>query len=59
MNFIVYYLNGALGVVTIAATSLLTVMRVWDAVTDPFLGFIVDRTTTRFGKTARSCCWAI
>ena len=50
MNFIVYYLNGALGVVTIVATTLLTVMRVWDAVTDPFLGFVVDRTTTRFGK---------
>lgn len=50
MNFIVYYMNGVLGIVTVVATSLLTVMRVWDAVTDPFLGFVVDRTTTKFGK---------
>lgn len=50
MNFIAYYLNGVLGVVTVLATTLLTVMRVWDAVTDPFLGLIVDKTTTKFGK---------
>ena len=50
MNFIVYYLNGVLGIITFVATTLLTVMRVWDAVTDPFLGLVVDKTTTKFGK---------
>ncbi len=50
MNFIVYYMNGVLGIITFVSTTLLTVMRVWDAVTDPFLGLVVDKTTTRFGK---------
>lgn len=50
MNFIVYYLNGPLGVASMIASVFMTVMRVWDAATDPFLGYIVDRTTTRFGK---------
>ena len=50
IGFISYYLNGVLGIVTVVSSMLLTVMRVWDAVTDPFLGLIVDKTTTKFGK---------
>ena len=50
MNFIVYYLNGPLGIASMIASVFMTVMRVWDAATDPFLGYVVDRTTTRFGK---------
>lgn len=50
MNFIAYYMNGYLGVGVVLASTFLTGMRVWDAVTDPFLGFVVDRTTTKFGK---------
>lgn len=50
MNFIAYYMNGYLGVGVVLASTFLTGMRVWDAVTDPFLGFIVDKTTTKFGK---------
>ena len=25
-------------------------MRIWDGVTDPFVGFVVDKTNTKFGK---------
>ena len=25
-------------------------MRIWDGVTDPFIGYLVDKTNTKFGK---------
>lgn len=31
-------------------TGILTVLRIFDAVNDPFMGYIVDNTHTRFGK---------
>ena len=31
-------------------TGALTVMRIFDAINDPFMGFLVDNTNTRFGK---------
>ena len=32
------------------ASSLTMMMRVWDGVTDPFVGFMVDKTNGKFGK---------
>ena len=48
--YITYYMTGYVGVGVVLASSFVTVMRIWDAVTDPFIGCIVDRTSTRFGK---------
>ena len=31
-------------------TGILTILRVFDAVNDPFMGYLVDNTNTRFGK---------
>lgn len=50
MNFIAYYLTGYVGVGVVIASTLITAMRVWDGVTDPFIGYIVDRTNGKFGK---------
>lgn len=50
MNFIAYYANGVLGLLLAFATTMVTVMRVFDAVTDPIIGAIMDRTSTRWGK---------
>lgn len=50
MNFIAYYANGVLGLFLMFATTMVTVMRVFDAVTDPVIGAIIDRTSGRFGK---------
>lgn len=50
LNFIAYYANGVLGLVLTFATTMVTVMRVFDAVTDPVIGALIDRTVTRFGK---------
>lgn len=50
MNFITYYLVGFVGVGVVVASSLVMNMRIWDGVTDPFIGYLVDKTNTKFGK---------
>ena len=45
-----YFLVGIVGLGAVFAGTILTVMRIWDGVTDPFVGMIVDNTNTRFGK---------
>ena len=50
MMYLSYYLIGFVGVATMLASSFSTIMRLWDGVTDPFVGMIVDRTNGRFGK---------
>lgn len=50
MNFIAYYANGVLGLFLMFATTMVTVMRLFDAVTDPVIGALIDRTNTKFGK---------
>lgn len=50
MIFISYYLNGIVGVGVVIASSLATIMRLWDGVTDPIIGLILDKTNGKFGK---------
>ena len=50
MNYVAYYLGGFAGVATVTASSFAMMMRIWDGVTDPFIGFVVDKTNGRFGK---------
>ena len=48
-----YYLNGYVGMAVVLASSFSTIMRLWDGITDPLVGFLVDRfhETEKFGKT--------
>ena len=50
VSSITYFLVGIVGVAAVLAGSLVTIMRVWDGVTDPFIGMLVDNTNTKFGK---------
>ncbi len=50
MMSITYYLVGIVGVLTVLAGTLVTVMRIWDGVTDPFVGLVIDKTNGKFGK---------
>ena len=50
MNYATYYLMGWVGVGMRVASSLTMAMRIWDGVTDPFVGFMVDKTNGKFGK---------
>lgn len=50
MTFIAYYITGWVGLGVVLAGSFSMIMRVWDGVTDPFIGYIVDKTDGKFGK---------
>lgn len=50
VGMISYYLIGFVGVGSVLAGSFVTIMRIWDGVTDPFVGMVVDKTNTKFGK---------
>ncbi len=50
MMYVAYYLTGFVGVAVVAASSFSMVMRIWDGVTDPFIGYLVDKTNGKFGK---------
>ncbi|MCR5102785.1 MAG: MFS transporter, partial [Butyrivibrio sp.] len=50
MTYIAYYGNGVLGLALVFATTMVTLMRVFDAVTDPIIGAIMDRTAGKLGK---------
>ncbi|MBQ7796477.1 MAG: MFS transporter [Lachnospiraceae bacterium] len=50
MNFIAYYANGVLGLALMFATTMVTAMRLFDAITDPIIGALIDQTSTKFGK---------
>ena len=50
MNYLSFYLMGFVGVGMMMASSFSMVMRLWDGVTDPIVGFMVDATNGRFGK---------
>ena len=50
MNFIAYYITGWVGLGVVLAGSFSMIMRIWDGVTDPFIGYVVDRTNGKFGK---------
>lgn len=50
MNYVSFYLLGWVGVGMMLASSFSMIMRLWDGVTDPFVGFMVDKTNGKFGK---------
>ena len=45
-----YYLTDIAGLAAALAGIAIMISKVWDAVTDPVMGFISDRTITRFGR---------
>jgi Na+/melibiose symporter-like transporter len=50
MNYIAYYANGVLGLLVMFATTMVTLMRAFDAFTDPIIGVMIDKTNGKFGK---------
>lgn len=50
VGFVSYYATGIAGLSVVIISSILTAMRAFDAVTDPIIGFIIDKTETKFGK---------
>ncbi|KKK37514.1 glucuronide permease [Mesobacillus campisalis] len=50
MGFISYYATGIAGVAVVAISYILTAMRLFDGITDPIIGYVIDKTNTKFGK---------
>ena len=50
MTYVSYYATGVVGLAVVLVSSLLTSMRMFDAITDPIIGFVIDKTNTKFGK---------
>ncbi|MGJ9386188.1 MFS transporter, partial [Salipaludibacillus sp. CF4.18] len=50
IGFVTYYATGIVGLSVMVISTLLALMRVFDAITDPIIGFIIDRTETKYGK---------
>lgn len=50
MGYVSYYANGIAGIGVVLISFILTGMRVFDTVTDPIVGYIIDKTNGRFGK---------
>lgn len=46
-----FYLNGYVGMAVFLASSFSTIMRLWDGITDPIVGFLVDKFCVKIGKT--------
>ena len=50
LSYIATFGNNVLGIAAVFASVMVTGMRVFDAVTDPIIGALMDRTSGRFGK---------
>ena len=50
MNYVSYYAVGVAGLLTTIVGFLLTAMRIWDGITDPIIGYLIDKTDGKFGK---------
>lgn len=55
--FLFYYYTDVFGLSAAAVGTLFLVSRLWDAVNDPIMGAIADRTTTRWGKYRPYLLW--
>lgn len=50
MGYVSYYANGIAGLGVVIISVILTGMRIFDGVTDPVIGYIIDKTNGKFGK---------
>lgn len=49
-SFLLIFYTDVFGITPAAAATLFLVARVWDAVNDPIIGIMVDKTNTRWGR---------
>ena len=57
INFMMYFYTDVFGIGAAAVGTLMLVVRLFDAVTDPIMGGIADRTKTRWGRYRPFLLW--
>jgi GPH family glycoside/pentoside/hexuronide:cation symporter len=55
--FLLYFYTDVFGISAVAIGTMFLVTRIWDAVNDPMMGAIADRTNTRWGKFRPYLFW--
>ncbi|SKA82535.1 Na+/melibiose symporter [Clostridium sp. USBA 49] len=50
MGFYAFFTQNILGLAAVVVGSIAMSMRIWDAVTDPIVGYLMDKTDGKFGK---------
>jgi GPH family glycoside/pentoside/hexuronide:cation symporter len=55
--FLFFYLTDVYGISAAMAGTIMLIARIWDAISDPMIGIISDRTNTRFGKFRPYMLW--
>ena len=55
--YLPFFYSNIFGLSLADAATLVLVTRIWDAVSDPMMGIIADRTTTRWGKYRPYLLW--
>ncbi len=53
------FLTGAVGLETEQAAIVTFIAGIWDAVIDPFIGILTDRTRSKYGRHRRYIIWAM
>lgn len=49
-NYLMFFYSDVFGIGMTAVATLMLVSRIWDAVNDPIVGFLTDRTHSRWGR---------
>ena len=55
--FLIFFFTDAFGIPPAAAGTVMLISKIWDAVSDPMMGSIVDRTRTRWGSKRPWILW--
>ncbi|MDA7535934.1 MFS transporter, partial [Akkermansiaceae bacterium] len=55
--FLITYYTDVVGLNPLAVSTLYAVARIWDAISDPLMGRLADRTQTRWGKYRPYLLW--
>lgn len=55
--YLLYFYTDVFGITAAAAGTMILISKIWDAVNDPLMGVIADRTNTRWGKFRPYFLW--
>lgn len=56
-SFMVIFWTDVAGIAAASTGIIILVSKIWDGINDPIMGFIVDRTNTKYGKTRPYLIW--